>query len=219
MTRPILARRALPAAALLAGFLPLAAAAADVGYVASLTGDAALEIERKREELSFLDLLPEGSVLHLQGGAELRVCHGLAGTVTRASGPAALRVGARELVPVSGPPPVRTGERCNPPLVSKTQGGAAFRSLTTGETLPIGLRSWLRVVPAGGTGVTKATLLSPDSAVRISEFETISVSPVILNAGSVYPLVVEFADGRRLTVKLAARESVSADVAIISVAP
>lgn len=202
----------------LLGASPSAAVAADVGYVASLVGDAEVEVERKRSELSFLDFLPDGSRLHIAGGSEIRVCHSAAGAISSVSGPAVVRVTGRELISETGKPPVSTGERCNAPLVSKTQGGTAFRSIG-GQPLAIGVRSWLRVVPASKTGISKATLLSPDEKTPISEFRTISVSPVVLSAGSVYPLVVQFSDGRKLTVRLAAREGIAADVAVINVSP
>lgn len=211
--------RALAAGVSLAGLAATGAVAADAGYVASLAGAAEIEgADRSRAELSFLDLLPEGSRLHLEAGAELRVCLSATGAISGVSGPAVLRVSARDLIAESGRAPARTGERCNPPLVSRTQGGSAFRSLN-GLSLAIGVRSWLRVVPATSTAVRKATLLSPDEKVRLSEFQTISVSPVVLSAGLVYPLVIEFSDGRKITVRLAAQESMAADVAVINVSP
>lgn len=221
MIRTSPARRALAAGAVClasAGLGACTAVAADVGYVASLVGDAQIEVERARSELAFLDLLPDGSRLHLETGSELRVCHGGAGFVSGVAGPAVVRVTSRELIAESGAPPVRTGERCNAPLVSKVQGGAAFRSVG-GQPMPVGVRSWLRIVAAPATTVSKATLLAPDGTTRMAEFQAVSLSPVVLSDGSTYSLVVAFTDGRSVTVRLAARDNVAAEVAVITVTP
>lgn len=198
-----------------------AAAAGDVAYVSSLAGKAEMQVAKERSELFFLDLLPEGSRLTVSDKAQLRICHHASGRVTTIVGPASVVLTANDVISEGGRGPEKTEDRCLAPVVSKVQGGTAFRSAAApkpGSVLEVNPRSWVKVVSDRKSAVRKTTISGPGGTGKVAEFRTISDTPLFLNPGETYPVKVDLADGRSFAVSLKASPAVESDVVMIDVA-
>jgi hypothetical protein len=117
------------------GFSPAAAeeAAADVAYVASVSGRVVASIRGTPSLLDSADVISNRTRLDVLANSELQVCHyGLQRFVTM-SGPARATVSAGGITVESGKAAVITKDTCAIPQVSQFQGGVVTRGVSVAQ--------------------------------------------------------------------------------------